>query len=205
VDLPATVPMGEHELVPLNAGEHHQLEDAVSGMLRRSTGRGRGTTRCVPPSSRRSGEDFIDAFKPHAARSACATTRACRSASCRRPRCRRYTAYEEFIGATGQRAHARQPARLLQWPRVADLPAHQARAERLQAAQIAQAGVGKSRGPARDAATIFDENAALLVVRDGDAGGRALDELRAHCWARGLSTKRAMFGPMRRSGCSATR
>jgi hypothetical protein len=43
----------------------------------------------------------------------------------------------------------------------------------LQAAQIALDGVGKSRGPARDGATIFDENAALLVVRD-NADGHAL-------------------------------
>ncbi|HEY1226257.1 MAG TPA: DUF3025 domain-containing protein, partial [Ramlibacter sp.] len=64
----------------------------------------------------------------------------------------------------------------------------------LQAAQIAQAGVGKSRGPARDAATIFDENAALLVVRD-DAQGLALaDALRGHRWREALLERRAMFG-----------
>jgi hypothetical protein len=64
----------------------------------------------------------------------------------------------------------------------------------LQAAQIAQAGVGKSRGPARDAATIFDENAALLVVRDTQAGRALVDDLRAHRWLDALYDGRAMFG-----------
>jgi hypothetical protein len=63
----------------------------------------------------------------------------------------------------------------------------------LQAAQIAQAGIGKSRGPARDAATIFDENAALLVVREGDSGRALVDELRAHGWLSALHDKRAVF------------
>jgi hypothetical protein len=64
----------------------------------------------------------------------------------------------------------------------------------LQAAQIAAAGVGKSRGPARDAATIFDENAALLVVRD-DAEGRALVDgpARAPLGCEAVRT-RALFG-----------
>ncbi len=55
--------------------------------------------------------------------------------------------------------------------------------------------MGKSRGPARDAATIFDENAALLVVRD-DAAGRALvdDAARAP-----LASKRCTTG----APCSA--
>jgi hypothetical protein len=64
----------------------------------------------------------------------------------------------------------------------------------LQAAQIAQDGVGKSRGPARDAATILDENGALLVVRDSDAGRALVDDLRAHRWLAALYEKRAMLG-----------
>jgi len=54
--------------------------------------------------------------------------------------------------------------------------------------------VGQSRGPARDAATIFDENAALLVVRASSAGRELVDELRAHCWDAALFEKRDMFG-----------
>lgn len=64
----------------------------------------------------------------------------------------------------------------------------------LQAAQIALAGVGKSRGPARDAATIFDENAALLVVRDSEAARELVEALRGHRWTEALFDRRAQFG-----------
>lgn len=104
-------------------------------------------------------------------------------------------AYEEFIGATG-----RVPTRdnlhdffnglvWLTFPRI------KLQLNALQAAQIALAGVGKSRGPARDAATIFDENCALLVVREGAAGEALVDDLRAHRWSEALHGKRALFGP----------
>ena len=64
----------------------------------------------------------------------------------------------------------------------------------LQAAQIALSGVGKSRGPARDGATIFDENSALLVLRDSDAG-RALEAaLRGHDWRGAFIAQRDKFG-----------
>jgi hypothetical protein len=73
-------------------------------------------------------------------------------------------AYEAFIGATGcvpTRANLHDFFNGLVWQ---TFPRIKRALNALQAAQIAQAGVGKSRGPARDAATIFDENAALLVV-----------------------------------------
>ena len=63
----------------------------------------------------------------------------------------------------------------------------------LQAAEIAAAGIGKSRGPARDAATIFDENAALLAVREGEEGSALIDDLRAHRWDDALYTGRERF------------
>jgi hypothetical protein len=104
------------------------------------------------------------------------------------------TAYEEFIGATGQvptRENLHDFFNGLVWQ---TFPRIKRELNALQAAQIALAGVGKSRGPARDAATIFDENAALLLVRD-DAGGHALVEaLRAHRWVEALWTRRAQFG-----------
>jgi len=104
------------------------------------------------------------------------------------------TAYEQFIGATGQvptRDNLHDFFNALVW---LTFPGIKRALNTLQAAQIAQAGVGKSRGPARDAATIFDENAALLVVR-ADAAGRALvDDLRAHRWREALYDQRAMFG-----------
>ena len=64
----------------------------------------------------------------------------------------------------------------------------------LQAAQIARDGVGKSRGPARDGATIFDENAALLVVRDSAAGHALTAALREHRWREAFLERRASFG-----------
>ncbi|SFD52241.1 DUF3025 domain-containing protein [Massilia yuzhufengensis] len=105
------------------------------------------------------------------------------------------TAYEEFIGATGQvptRDNLHDFFNGLVWQ---SFPLIKRQLNALQAAQIAQAGIGKSRGPARDAATIFDENAALLVVRANSAGRALVDELRGHCWLAALFDKRAMFGP----------
>ncbi|MCD2514743.1 DUF3025 domain-containing protein [Massilia sp. G4R7] len=104
------------------------------------------------------------------------------------------TAYEEFIGATGQvptRDNLHDFFNGLVWQ---TFPRIKRQLNALQAAQIAQAGVGKSRGAARDAATIFDENAALLLVRAGSAGRALVDELRGHCWLAALYEKRAMFG-----------
>jgi hypothetical protein len=104
-------------------------------------------------------------------------------------------AYEEFIGATGQvptRDNLHDFFNGLVWQTY---PLIKRQLNALQAAQIAAAGIGKSRGPARDAATIFDENAALLVVRGDDAGRALVDELRGHRWLDALFHRRAMFGP----------
>ena len=103
-------------------------------------------------------------------------------------------AYEEFIGATGQvptRDNLHDFFNALVWQAFPDI---KRALNALQAAQIAQAGVGKSRGPARDAATIFDENAALLVVRDNEAGRTLVEDLRAHRWLEALYDKRDSFG-----------
>ena len=75
-------------------------------------------------------------------------------------------AYEQFIFDT-----ARVPTRDnlhdffngLIWLRF---PLTKRRLNQLQAEQIAQAGVGQSRGSVRDALTLFDENAALLQAPD---------------------------------------
>ncbi len=63
----------------------------------------------------------------------------------------------------------------------------------LQAAQIERIGIGKSRGPARDAATIFDENCALLVVSDSDQGRALVAAMRNHHWRTAFIEQRAMF------------
>jgi len=105
------------------------------------------------------------------------------------------TAYEAFISATGgvpTRDNLHDFFNGLVWQ---TFPLIKRQLNALQAAQIAAAGgVGQSRGPARDAATIFDENAALLVVRASNTGRALVDELRAHCWDAALFEKRAMFG-----------
>ena len=104
-------------------------------------------------------------------------------------------AYEEFIGATGQvptRANLHDYFNGLVWQ---TFPLIKRQLNASQAAQIAVAGVGKSRGAARDGATIFDENAALLVVIDNDEGRALADHLQAHRWHAGLFERRAMFGP----------
>jgi hypothetical protein len=105
------------------------------------------------------------------------------------------TAYEQFIGATGcvpTRENLHDFFNGLVWQAF---PLIKQQLNALQAAQIAVAGVGKSRGPARDAATIFDENAALLIVRETDEGRALVEALRAHRWHEALFERRAMFGP----------
>lgn len=104
-------------------------------------------------------------------------------------------AYEQFIGATGQvptRANLHDYFNGLVWQ---TFPLIKRQLNALQAAQIALAGVGASRGAARDGATIFDENAALLLVVDDAAGRVLVDDLRAHRWHAALYERRAMFGP----------
>ena len=103
------------------------------------------------------------------------------------------TAYEEFIGATGcvpTRENLHDFFNGLVWQ---TFPLIKRELNALQAAQIAAAGIRQSRGPARDAATIFDENAALLVVRDTGDGRALVEGLRAHRWHDMLYLRRAVF------------
>ncbi len=71
-------------------------------------------------------------------------------------------AYEQFIfdaGSVPTRENLHDFFNGLCWRRF---PATKRLLNRLQAAEIASAGVGAVRGPVRDALTLFDENAALL-------------------------------------------
>ncbi|MES2901711.1 MAG: DUF3025 domain-containing protein [Pseudomonadota bacterium] len=102
-------------------------------------------------------------------------------------------AYEEFIGATGcvpTRENLHDFFNGLVW---LTFPRTKQQLNALQAAQIALAGVGKSRGPARDGATIFDENCAVLVVRANAQGAELVAALRAHRWNEALCARRAQF------------
>lgn len=104
-------------------------------------------------------------------------------------------AYEEFIGATGgvpTRDNLHDFFNALVW---LTFPLIKRQLNALQAAQIALSGVGKSRGPARDGATIFDENSALLVLRDSQAGHALEAALRAHDWQGVFVERRAQFAP----------
>jgi hypothetical protein len=105
------------------------------------------------------------------------------------------TAYEEHIGATGcvpTRDNFHDFFNGLVW---LTFPRIKVQLNALQAAQIALDGVGKSRGPARDAATIFDENAALLVVRDNADGHALVEALREHRWQEAFVQRRGLWGP----------
>ncbi|QDZ30291.1 DUF3025 domain-containing protein [Noviherbaspirillum sp. UKPF54] len=88
-------------------------------------------------------------------------------------------AYEAFISATGgvpTRENLHDFFNALVW---LTFPRIKVQLNALQAAEIVKAGaIPASRGKVRDAATIFDENAALLVVRDASL----IDALRAHAW-----------------------
>jgi hypothetical protein len=87
-------------------------------------------------------------------------------------------AYEDFIFATGQvptREGLHDFFNALCWMHF---PLAKKRLNQLQAREIARAGVGQVRGPVRDAATVFDENA--LLIQASDALWVALTE---HRWA----------------------
>ncbi|MGZ5201285.1 MAG: DUF3025 domain-containing protein [Telluria sp.] len=140
------------------------------------------------------GDSFIDAFNANAAALRLANHNGQPIRFVPQAALPEGAAYEEFIGATGcvpTRDNLHDFFNGLVWQAF---PFIKRELNALQAAQIAQAGVGKSRGPARDAATIFDENAALLVVREVDEGSALLDALRGHRWREALYERAAMFG-----------
>jgi len=100
-------------------------------------------------------------------------------------------AYEAFIART-----ARVPTRdnlhdLFNGLVWLTFPALKRRLNELQAKQIAQAGVGHTRGAARDALTLFDENAALL-----QAPAVLVDALRQRDW-------RSLFIAHRAAWCNS--
>jgi hypothetical protein len=109
-------------------------------------------------------------------------------------------AYEAFISTTGgvpTRNNLHDFFNALVW---LTFPAIKKQLNALQAVEIASrampaggAAEGKqagTRGKLRDAATIFDENAALLVCSDM----ALVDALRAHRWRETLLERRSAFG-----------
>jgi hypothetical protein len=99
-------------------------------------------------------------------------------------------AYEAYISASGNvptRDNLHDFFNALVW---LTFPHIKMQLNALQAAEIARSAAVASRGKLRDAATIFDENAALIVVRDVEL----IDTLRDHHWRDVFMHRRAAFG-----------
>lgn len=103
------------------------------------------------------------------------------------------TAYEAFISATGNvptRENLHDFFNALVW---LSFPKIKVQLNALQAAEIEKAGgralPNGSRGKTRDAATLFDENAALLVVRNTEW----IEAFRAHRWQEIFIERREAF------------
>ena len=104
------------------------------------------------------------------------------------------TAYESHIAATGQvptRENLHDFFNALVW---LSFPLVKRQLNALQAAQIADNGIQQTRGKARDAATIFDENAAFLVVQNTEQGRLLVEQLQHHEWQAAFLQQRALFG-----------
>lgn len=101
-------------------------------------------------------------------------------------------AYEDYIFATGQvptREGLHDFFNALCWMHF---PLAKQRLNQLQAREIARAGVRQVRGPVRDAATVFDENAWL--IQPSDAMWAALT---GHRWVEALVHLRAEWAHTR--------
>ncbi len=103
-------------------------------------------------------------------------------------------AYESFIYASGQvpsRDNLHDLFNALIWlsyPRVKQ------QLNQIQARQIAQAGIGQVRGAVRDGVTLFDENAAIVVLQNDSEGAALAEALRQHQWQALFMEQRAAFG-----------
>jgi len=97
-------------------------------------------------------------------------------------------AYEAFIHRTGTvptRDNLHDFFNGLVWLKF---PRAKRRLNQLQASEIARAGIGATRGPLRDALTLFDENGAVL-----DAPPALWQALVARDWQRLFVTDRALW------------
>jgi hypothetical protein len=97
-------------------------------------------------------------------------------------------AYEAFVAQTAQvptRDNLHDLFNGWVWQRF---PAAKAALNRLQMGEIARDGVQATRGPVRDAATVFDENGAVLWGPQAEPVWRALCQ---HDWATALQHNRS--------------
>ncbi|MBY4595881.1 DUF3025 domain-containing protein [Ottowia caeni] len=98
------------------------------------------------------------------------------------------SAYEQFIferRSVPTRDNLHDFLNGLIWQRY---PQAKRRLNCLQAAEIARNGVGATRGPVRDAVTVFDENGALLAGPD-----ELIDALRERRWSDLFGTLRPLW------------
>lgn len=103
------------------------------------------------------------------------------------------TDYETFIHATGcvpTRENLHDAFNALVWLGFARA---KAQLNAIQAHEIAQRGIGHTRGPLRDAATVFDENGGLMVVRAGTDGEYVAEAIRQRDWSHALLARRETF------------
>lgn len=109
-------------------------------------------------------------------------------------------AYEQFISESGcipTRDNLHDFFNALIWLAY---PGVKRQLNALQATEIARqqcmgpVGREQVRGARRDAATLFDENAALVIVRNNHAGQSIADKLRHHQWIDVFLNERISFG-----------
>lgn len=106
-----------------------------------------------------------------------------------RPEAAQSEAYESFIARSGRvptRANLHDFFNALVWLRF---PRSKACLNALQAQAIARTGVAARRGALRDAATLIDENAVLLLTERAEL----VDALRGHEWERLFRDERAAW------------
>ena len=102
-------------------------------------------------------------------------------------------AYEAFISSTGKvptRDNTHDFFNALVW---LNFPNIKRELNAIQAEQIEHCGIHSARGNLRDAATVFDENASLLVIRDKKAGHQLAQALQAHEWISLFINQRQAF------------
>ncbi|WP_225780938.1 DUF3025 domain-containing protein [Xenophilus sp. Marseille-Q4582] len=97
-------------------------------------------------------------------------------------------AYESFIARTGTIPTRDNPHDFFNGLVWLAFPQAKRRLNDLQAAEIARRGVGPTRGPLRDALTLFDENGAVL-----DAPPALWEALLAREWQRLFIEQRALW------------
>ncbi len=102
-------------------------------------------------------------------------------------------AYEAHIATTGRVPTRLNPHDLFNALVWLALPHTKARLNELQAAAVECDGVGARRGPLRDAATVFDENGALLVTADLELPVL----LREHRWREAFVERRSAWSAAR--------